>query len=298
MALDAGLRARRDRAARRSASASRSSAPRTACSASWSPTWCARSARSRSSAATIRAPSRCCRSAAPGRCTRPTCREEPRHRAGASCRSAPGILCAQGLIVSDLRGDFVRTAVTPLIDAQIGETSPRRIDELKTQAERWFDTRAGVRRARRQHRSRASMLRYVGQNFELAIAARRMRARSPDAARSARALLRRARARLRLPQSGRPDRDRQLPPDRASARASAGRAPGRARATAAAPRAGIAPQGLVRAPMQAAGHAGLRARDAARPATAIAGPAVIEQLDATTLLLPGDRATRRSARNL
>ena len=30
----------------------------------------------------------------------------------------------------------------------------------------------------------------------------------------------------------------------------------------------------------------------------IAGPAVIEQLDATTLVFPGDRVTRRRRRNL
>ena len=113
MALDASARPQARSRRSPSGSAFRSSAPRTACSASWSPTWCGRSARCRSSAGTIRAPSRCCRSAAPGRCTRPTSRRASASRA-ASCRSRPGILCAQGLIVSDLRETFVRTAVTPL----------------------------------------------------------------------------------------------------------------------------------------------------------------------------------------
>ena len=50
------------------------------------------------------------------------------------------------------------------------------------------------------------------------------------------------------------------------------------------------PQGLVRGRCRA-GHAGLRPRRRCCPAIRIAGPAVIEQLDATTLLFPGDRAT-------
>ena len=36
---------------------------------------------------------------------------------------APGILCAQGLIVSDLRETFVRTAVTPLSDARMADVT-------------------------------------------------------------------------------------------------------------------------------------------------------------------------------
>src|SRR6185503_3079019 len=52
---------------------------------------------------------------------------------------APGILCAQGLIVSDLRETFVRTAVTPLSDKHRADVSAR-IDELKRQANDWFDT--------------------------------------------------------------------------------------------------------------------------------------------------------------
>ena len=58
---------------------------------------------------------------------------------------APGILCAQGLIVSDLRETFVRTAVTPLSDARMADVAAR-IDELKAQADDWFDSEG--RRAR------------------------------------------------------------------------------------------------------------------------------------------------------
>src|SRR5436190_1520469 len=51
---------------------------------------------------------------------------------------APGILCAQGLIVSDLRETFVRTAVTPLSEARMTDMVAR-IRELKAQANDWFD---------------------------------------------------------------------------------------------------------------------------------------------------------------
>src|SRR5436190_472765 len=80
---------------------------------------------------------------------------------------APGILCAQGLIVSDLREAFVRTAVTPLSDTRMADVAAR-IGELKAPADAWFDTE-GVEK---DSRVTAIVLdaRYVGQNFELAIA--------------------------------------------------------------------------------------------------------------------------------
>ncbi len=79
---------------------------------------------------------------------------------------APGILCAQGLIVSDLRETFVRTAVTPLDDARLADAIAR-VAELKAQADAWFDSE-DVEKA---SRSIDIVLdaRYVGQNFELAI---------------------------------------------------------------------------------------------------------------------------------
>jgi len=79
---------------------------------------------------------------------------------------APGILCAQGLIVSDLRETFVRTAVTPLDDKRRDEVRTR-IGELKAQADKWFD----AEHVEPANRGTEIVLdaRYVGQNFELAI---------------------------------------------------------------------------------------------------------------------------------
>src|SRR5947209_5985593 len=79
---------------------------------------------------------------------------------------APGILCAQGLIVSDLRETFVRTAVMPLNETRRDDARAR-IGELRAQADAWFD----AERVEKSNRSIDIVLdaRYVGQNFELTI---------------------------------------------------------------------------------------------------------------------------------
>src|SRR3954471_23665097 len=79
---------------------------------------------------------------------------------------APGILCAQGLIVSDLREAFVRTAVTPLDERRRDEVRSR-IGGLKAQADAWFE----AEHVEPANRSIDIVLdaRYIGQNFELAI---------------------------------------------------------------------------------------------------------------------------------
>src|SRR5256714_11268998 len=61
---------------------------------------------------------------------------------------APGILCAQGLIVSDLRETFVRTAVTPLDDERRNEGRAR-ISELKRQGDGWVGAEHGATASRR-----------------------------------------------------------------------------------------------------------------------------------------------------
>ena len=194
---------------------------------------------------------------------------------------APGILCAQGLIVSDLRETFVRTAVTPLSDARMADV-----------------TRAHRRAARRRRAtgstpktssSRTATIdivldaRYVGQNFELAIglgSADPLPGADDDQA----ALLRRARARLRLPQSGRPDRDREFPPDRGRQAAPAGGAARRA----AQERQGAKPHRAARSGSRPTPRRTRRSMIARRcmPGDTIAGPAVIEQLDSTTCCFP------------
>ena len=78
----------------------------------------------------------------------------------------PGLLCALGLLVEDLRTDTVRTHLTPL-DASALPALAAHFDELERDALRWLD-RERVPAARRRL-ERWLDLRYVGQNFELLV---------------------------------------------------------------------------------------------------------------------------------
>jgi N-methylhydantoinase A len=79
---------------------------------------------------------------------------------------APGILCARGLVVSDLQEDFVRTARTP-VDAKHIDPISDHIDALMRTADAWCDGER-LTAARRSLQVRLDM-RYVGQNFELSV---------------------------------------------------------------------------------------------------------------------------------
>ena len=79
---------------------------------------------------------------------------------------APGILCALGLLVAPLRLDLVRTRVA-LLDAMTEADLAHGFDDLAEQAALWLD-RESVPPSRRRI-ARAFDLRYVGQNFELTV---------------------------------------------------------------------------------------------------------------------------------
>jgi N-methylhydantoinase A len=79
---------------------------------------------------------------------------------------APGIVCAHGLVVSDLKEDFVigeRIRVT----AETLDSMRKIVDTLVTTAQRWYTTE-NILPDTRQIEIRLDM-RYVGQNFELAV---------------------------------------------------------------------------------------------------------------------------------
>jgi N-methylhydantoinase A len=80
---------------------------------------------------------------------------------------SPGILCAQGLIVSDLKEDFVRSRRAPLDRTGLKQVHAA-LRELMGDARAWF------KRERVASTDRAAELvldmRYVGQNFELPVA--------------------------------------------------------------------------------------------------------------------------------
>jgi N-methylhydantoinase A len=79
---------------------------------------------------------------------------------------APGILCAQGLIVADLREDFVRTLRAPLDGGGLARAAEIGA-ELRRAADEWFASE-GVAPADRV-RTLTLDMRYIGQNFELAV---------------------------------------------------------------------------------------------------------------------------------
>jgi N-methylhydantoinase A len=197
---------------------------------------------------------------------------------------APGILCAQGLIVSDLRETFVRTAVTPLSDAHLDDVVAR-VTELRVQADAWFS----AENVEQANRSVDIVLdaRYVGQNFELALGLG-----GADPLPSADAIKRHFFA----------EHERAYgfhnPADRVEIVNFRVIAVGKLRQPAVRPgepRKSGAPNAASRRRVwfspDAAQDTPVYDRATLMRGDTIEGPAVIEQLDSTTLLFPGDRAT-------
>jgi N-methylhydantoinase A len=81
---------------------------------------------------------------------------------------APGILCAQGLIASDLKHDIVRSTRVRLESRNLA-TIRKIIASLRKEADAWFEHES-VKQADRKVRLSFDM-RYVGQNFELLVPA-------------------------------------------------------------------------------------------------------------------------------
>jgi N-methylhydantoinase A len=80
--------------------------------------------------------------------------------------SAPGIVCAQGLLVSDLKEDFVASRRFALDEAGTS-TLATSVTELSASALHWFDTEKVPLESR--NLGLVVDARYVGQNFELAV---------------------------------------------------------------------------------------------------------------------------------
>jgi N-methylhydantoinase A len=78
---------------------------------------------------------------------------------------APGVLCADGLLAADLKAEFSRTLPRAgRIDLATAEAI---LAELKDQAEHWFGAEGVAEADRRQ--ARVALLRYHGQGGELAV---------------------------------------------------------------------------------------------------------------------------------
>jgi N-methylhydantoinase A len=204
---------------------------------------------------------------------------------------APGILCAQGLVVSDLKEDFVRTRRL-VIDERGREALAATLSGLLADATRWCEAEA-IAPGERVYAATLDM-RYVGQNFELAVALPRVDA-LPGVDELRRAFFTEHDRsygyhnpadpieviNLRLTARGRLKADAGPPP---------------------APREATAPKSSGRRAVWF-GHdraidTPVYERDTLRPGQALDGPAVVDQLDATTILHPGDRLTIDAAGNL
>lgn len=79
----------------------------------------------------------------------------------------PGILCAMGLLLTDLRADFALTRLMPATDASIADVAEG-FAALAERAGRWFDNE-GIASSDR-HITRSVDMRYHGQNYELSVA--------------------------------------------------------------------------------------------------------------------------------
>lgn len=202
---------------------------------------------------------------------------------------SPGILCAQGLVVSDLREGFTRGVRVRLEAANLPAVAEH-LRALDAEAEAWFQREKVEPGAREKHVSLD--MRYVGQNYELAVPLDGMGELSVEEL-ARRFFAEHDRAygfhnpddpveimNFRLTAIGR----LKSPPRPATARASGAPKPAGRR--------------MVWFDGDAPTEAAIYDRSALLPGHSLEGPAVVEQLDATTLLFPGDRLTVDGARNL
>ena len=196
---------------------------------------------------------------------------------------SPGVLCALGLLLSDLKSTFSATRLCTLAETERAEIAAGFADVV-ARCERWFDAEA-IAEERRSIRLSVDM-RYAGQGHELNV---------PALAELDLAALRQGFERIHTQMYGYvvPDEPIQITTFRAEAVAEVAKAPIRAFPAATTPvaeavlakREVYLPElgGFVPAPVYDRGKLG--------PGHVIAGPAIVEQMDSTTLILSGQTAT-------
>lgn len=206
----------------------------------------------------------------------------------------PGMLCALGLLVTDLRTDYSLTRILPASASALAAINDtfRALDE---RAGAWF-AQEGIALERRRSR-RSIDMRYVGQNYELAVAA-------PDGAITAAELdvLRAGfgRAHEQMYGYNAAEEPVQMVTFRLEAIGVAPKAELRASGDAGPDASGARigernvylPEGggFVPCPLYDRGRLA--------SGNVVAGPAVIDQMDSTTLILPGQHARVDPYRNL
>ena len=204
---------------------------------------------------------------------------------------APGIVCALGLLSTDLRADFVRTV---RLDSagEVLATVNAAWDDLEAAARRWLDAER-VEPSRRSI-SRSADMRYTGQNFEI-------RVPSPGGSWDD-AALRTLEARFYVEHERAYGYSTAEPVQIVSLRVAA---------VGEIPKIALDPEELVRSRPRPSGHrevywsqsreaisTPIYDRRALRPGQRLKGPAVVEQMDATTLVPPAHLAVVDQFRSL
>jgi N-methylhydantoinase A len=194
----------------------------------------------------------------------------------------PGILCALGLLLSDLKTNYAQTRLMPAT----AETVSRMVEtftELERRAHAWFDREGIAAGARRMHRT--VDMRYAGQNYELPVA-------FPDDAGFDELRARFERAHEQMYGYLAAEEPIQAVTFRLEAVGAVRRAELRAHppATTDVADAVVGGRDVWLAEAQKFVPCRVYDRERLGPGHRLAGPAVIEQMDATTLLLPGQAA--------
>jgi len=206
----------------------------------------------------------------------------------------PGILCAMGLLLTDLRADFAATRLTTLAAAALPGVEAA-FAELQARADAWFDGEAIAPEARRV--TRTVDMRYAGQNYELAVTV----PDGPAAAATLDALAAGfAAAHRRIYGFVAEGEAVQLVTFRAEAAGVVQKARFQPQADAG-PDASAAAVGTRRVWLPEAGGfvaCPVYGRGLLRAGNRIAGPAIVEQMDATTVVLPGMAARVEAYLNL
>ncbi len=202
--------------------------------------------------------------------------------------AAPGIVCAQGLLVSDLKEDFVasrRIALNADGVTALGQT----LETLHDRAVEWFDSEKAPAHGRRVQLVMDA--RYVGQNFELAVEVAegtQLSARDvPDAAAMTRAFCAAHDQAYGYASETDPV---EIVNVRLSARAKLHKFEDKPAISGDAGQPAVRDTRLVYFDAETPVESRIYDRAEMRPGQRIEGPAVLEQMDTTTPIYPGDVA--------
>ncbi len=202
----------------------------------------------------------------------------------------PGLLCALGLLVADARRDFSRTHISRLAEDASGLA--QLAGELGTQIDAWFAAQTATGAARAV--DWAADLRYVGQSHELTLPI----AGAPSDAGVVDRLAAAFNAEHTRLYGYAADAPIELVTLRATARLATARPPIRVDRVAAKSKPAPRTHRDVHFPGIGMVKTAVYDRDVIAEGTAMTGPLIIEQMDTTTVVFPGQRVERDVFDNL